>query len=87
MSFKSVQSIGTSRVLKSKSNLNLKQNLIRKNKKIKSKSINGLEFTITKGIIDVTIENKLKHLCVSIASSRLPTSIRIKEHEYVDFNF
>lgn len=40
-----------------------------------------MEFTVTKGIIDVLIENKIKHLCVSIGSTKLPINVRLKEHE------
>lgn len=50
--------------------------------KTRIENINGVEFTITSGIIDTTIENKQKHLCVSIGSTRLPTHIRLKETEF-----
>ena len=48
-------------------------------------SFNGMDFSITNGIIDVLIDNKIKHLCVSIGSTRLPQIIRLKEHELVYF--
>lgn len=46
-------------------------------------SINSMEFTINSGVIDVLVDNKLKHLCLSIGSTVLPTNIRLKEHEYI----
>lgn len=42
-----------------------------------------MEFTINSGVIDVLVDNKLKHLCLSIGSTVLPTNIRLKEHEYI----
>lgn len=40
-----------------------------------------MDFTITKGIIDVLIDGKLKHLCISIGSTKLANTIRLNEHE------
>ncbi len=44
-----------------------------------------MDFSITNGIIDVLIDNKIKHLCISVGSTRLPQIIRLKEHE-LEFN-
>ena len=41
-----------------------------------------MDFVITRGIIDLVVDNKLKHLCIAIGSTRLPTTIRLKEHEF-----
>lgn len=41
-----------------------------------------MDFSITNGIIDVVVDNKLKHLCVSIGTTKLSNSIRLKEHEF-----
>ncbi len=40
-----------------------------------------MEFTITNGVLDVNVDNKLKHLCLSIGTTKLPANIRLKEHE------
>jgi hypothetical protein len=50
--------------------------------KIKIENLNGIEFTISSGIIDTVIEGKQKHLCITIGTTRLPTHIRLKEHEF-----
>ncbi|CAF0948843.1 unnamed protein product [Brachionus calyciflorus] len=49
---------------------------------IKTENFNNMEFTVTKGIIDVSIDGKLKHLCISIGSTKLPNNLRIQEHEF-----
>lgn len=43
--------------------------------------IDGEEFTISTGIIDVTIDHKIKHLCVSVGTTRLPLTMLLREHE------
>lgn len=45
-------------------------------------NINGEDFSITSGIIDVVIDQKLKHLCVSIGTTRLPVTKLLKEHQF-----
>lgn len=50
--------------------------------KIITENINSMEFTINSGVIDVLVDNKLKHLCLSIGSTVLPTNIRLKEHDF-----
>ena len=44
-------------------------------------NLNGMEFVINRGVIDIVVDQKIKHLCVSIGSTRMPNSIRLKEHE------
>jgi hypothetical protein len=39
------------------------------------------EFTITTGIINVLSDNKEKHLCIAIASTKLPKTIQLKSYE------
>ena len=53
------------------------------------KIIDGEEFSITSGVIDVNIDHKSmpKHLCVSIGSTRLPTEILLKAHEFFKVNY
>jgi len=50
--------------------------------KEKIENINGFEFTLSSGIIDFLIDNKQKHLCIAIGTTRLPTQIKLKEHEF-----
>lgn len=50
--------------------------------KVKIENINGVDFTISSGIIDATVDGKQKHLCITIGSTRLATHIRLKEHEF-----
>lgn len=52
------------------------------NSKSRTEIIDGEEFLITSGIVDVTIDGKLKHLCVSIGTLRLPITLLLKEHEF-----
>ena len=40
-----------------------------------------MEFTVSKGIIDILIDGKPKHLCLSIGSTKIPNNILLKEHE------
>jgi hypothetical protein len=42
---------------------------------------NNHEYTITSGIINVKSDLKDKQVCLSIISTKLPTSIQIKAHE------
>jgi hypothetical protein len=44
-------------------------------------TIQNQPFTFTKGVIDVIIDNKVKHLCISVATSKLPSQIEIKSHD------
>jgi hypothetical protein len=44
--------------------------------------VNGVELTITKGIIDLVVDAKIKHLCVAIGTTRLSSMIRLREHEF-----
>jgi hypothetical protein len=54
----------------------------------KKHSINNMEFTLSKGIVDVLADGKSnKHLCISAATTRLPLNMRLKEHEYEFFVF
>ena len=39
------------------------------------------EFTITSGIINVKSESKDKQVCLSVISTKLPTSVQIKAHD------
>ena len=50
--------------------------------KFTTENFNGMEFTIAKGIIDVVTENKVKHLCIAIGSTKMPINIRLKEHDF-----
>ena len=50
--------------------------------KVTTENFNGMEFTIAKGIIDIVTESKVKHLCVSVGSTRVPINIRLKEHDF-----
>ncbi len=49
--------------------------------KEKIENINGFEFTLSSGIIDFLIDNKQKHLCIAIGTTRLPTQIKLKENK------
>lgn len=49
--------------------------------KIKLENFNGMDFSITSGVIDIVVDSKLKHLCISVGSTRLPQIIRLKEHD------
>jgi hypothetical protein len=45
-------------------------------------AIDGTEFSLTSGVIDVNIDHKVKHLCVCVGSSRLPTEMLLNGHEF-----
>ena len=49
--------------------------------KTRIETIDGEEFTITSGMIDVTVDHKSKHLCLSIGTTHLPISTYVKEKE------
>jgi len=44
-------------------------------------NFNGMEFIINRGVIDMVVDHKIKHVCVSIGSTKMPNLIRLKEHE------
>lgn len=53
--------------------------------KTRIENINGEEFTISSGMIDVVSNDHtktVKHLCLSIGTTRLPTTLLLKEHEF-----
>jgi hypothetical protein len=50
--------------------------------KVTIENFNGMEFNIAKGIIDVVTDNKVKRLCVSVGSTKVPVNIRLKEHDF-----
>lgn len=49
--------------------------------KSRIESIDREEFTITSGMVDVTVDHKVKHLCLSIGTTRLPITTYVKEKE------
>lgn len=49
--------------------------------KSRIENIDREEFTITSGMVDVTVDHKVKHLCLSIGTTRLPITTYVKEKE------
>jgi len=51
------------------------------NSKSRVESYNNQEFTVTNIIRDIKIDNREKHMCVSIASTKLPSIVELKAHD------
>lgn len=52
------------------------------NSRNRIENIDGSDFMITSGIVDVNVDYKIKHLCVSVGTTRLPITMLLNAHDF-----